>query len=56
MQAKTQDKPNQIKTNWNENEPKMNLLYMRFWSDNVVEFNVRSPMGDSDRQTDNWEC
>ena len=30
----------------------MNLSYMRFWSGNLVEFNVRSPMVDFDHQTD----
>ena len=30
----------------------MNLLYLRFWSENLVEFNAKSPMADSDRQTD----
>jgi len=30
----------------------MNLFYMRFWSDNLVEFTAKNPMADSDRQTD----
>jgi len=32
----------------------MNLLYLRFWSVNLVEFTVRSPMADSDRWSDEW--
>jgi len=34
--------------------PKMNLLYLRFWSDNLIGFTARSPMADSDRQTNKW--
>jgi len=33
----------------------MNLLYLRFWLDNLVEFTDRSPIVDSDRQTNERE-
>ena len=52
MQAYTKGKPNQIKTNLRENEPRMNLLYLRFQSNNLLKFTVRSLMANSDRQTD----
>jgi len=29
----------------------MNLLYLRFWLDNLVDFTTKSLMVDSDRQT-----
>ena len=51
MQAYTKDKPNQIKTNSKKKEPRMNLLYLRFWSGNLVEFTAKSPMVDSDHET-----
>jgi len=30
----------------------MNLPYIRFWLGNLVEFTVRNPMADSNRQID----
>ena len=52
MQAYTKDKPNLIKINSKEKESTKNLLYLRFWSDNLVKFTAESPMVDSNCQTD----